>query len=262
MMNIDQKRLKMLAAQPVRLPTARELRRERRVFFVGGELPVNETLETMFASFCTESTDLFYLSFGEPATVAGGLELARQIRKNFNVRLMARFDYPVPVHIAEHAYAAGVDILDIAASATHAFPVEGVTESLRAARSVFPRWAVASTLPLGAESLTATNVRIEAMLAEGIIPLPAVGKAEPETMEEIHAALRHLVSKWETHHVSIKPLIPLIVLTAPLVSAEQTGLLRGFIDRFQDRRLLAAADLRRHLRVRVVAEDSLDSAAL
>ncbi|OGW35282.1 MAG: hypothetical protein A2X58_03690 [Nitrospirae bacterium GWC2_56_14] len=259
-MNIDQNRLNILAAQPVRLPTARELRREGRVFFVGGALPVNETLETMFASFCTESTDLFYLSFGEPATVAGGLELARQIRKNFNVRLMARFDYPVPVHIAEHAYAAGVDIMDITSSASHAFP-GGVAESLRAARSVFPRWSVASTLPLGAEPLDATIDLIDALLADGVVPLAILSGERSGKTEEISAELRHLTAGWKANHVTIKPLVPLIAVMTPLVPTEQTGLLRGFIDRLEERRLLAAADLRRHLRVNM-NQDSLDSAAL
>ena len=259
-MDIDQNRLKMLVAQPVRLPTASELRREERVFFVGGDLPVNETLETMFASFCTESTDLFYLSFGEPGTIAGGLELARQIRKNFNVRLMARFDYPVQMHITEHAYAAGVDIIDITSSSSHGTASGDVAESLRAARSVFPRWSVTSTLPLGEVPLDETSDRIDALLDEGIVPLAVVGKAQQGRTEEIHAALRHLVAGWKAHHVTIKPLIPLISVTIPLVPAEQTGMLRGFIDRLEERRLLAAADLRRHLRVHV--GDSLDSAAL
>ena len=258
-MNIDQNRLNMLAARPVRLPTARELRREGRVFFVGGELSVNETLETMFTSFCTESTDLFYLPFGEPVTIAGGLELARQIRKNFNVRLMARFDYPVPVHIAEHAYAAGVDIMDITSSGTNALS-GGLAESLRAARSVFPRWSVTSTLPLGAEPPHVIKERIDALLADGIVPLAVVAGSRSET-EQISIALRHLTEGWKVHHVLIKPLVPLIAVTMPLVPAEQAGRLRGFIDRLEERRLLAAADLRRHLRVQV-GEDSLDSAAL
>lgn len=259
-MNIDENRLKILAAQPVRLPNARELRREGCVFFVGGELPVNETLETMFASFCTESTDLFYLSFGEPATVAGGLELTRQIRKNFNVRLMARFDYPVPVHIAEHAYAAGVDIIDITSPRSHEIP-GGLAESLRAARSVFPRWSVATTLPLGEKPLDATIDLIDALLADGVVPLAILSGERSGTTEEITAALRHLTAGWKANHVTIKPLVPLIAVTTPLVPAEQTGLLRGFIDRLEERRLLAAADLRRHLRVNV-NQDSLDSAAL
>lgn len=260
MIDINRNRLNILVAQPVRLPTARELRREGRVFFVGGELPVNETLETMFASFCTESTDLFYLSFGEPETVAGGLELARQIRKNFNVRLMAKFDYPVPVHIAEHAYAAGVDIIDITSPGSHETS-GGVAESLRAARSVFPRWSVASTLPLGAEPLEVTCDRIDMLLADGIVPLAILNGERSGTTEEVSAALRHLTAGWKANQVTIKPLLPLVVVTTPLVPVEQAGLLRGFIDRLEERRLLAAADLRRHLRVKV-GEDSLDSAAL
>ena len=59
----------------------------------------------------------------------------------------------------------------------------------------------------------------------------------------------------------MKPFLPLISLTTPLVLAENTGRMRSIINRIHDRHSLATSDLRRHLRV-VPAKDSLDSAGL
>ncbi|SNB45120.1 hypothetical protein [Geobacter sp. DSM 9736] len=268
-MKIDQNRLNILTAHPTQLPAAHDLRRDGRIFFVGGELSVNETLETMFDSFCTESTDLFYLSFGPKETCQRGMEMARQIKKNFSVRLMGRFDFPAPASFTEHAYAAGVDILDIplwvfdpAVATQRGFDTAATIESLRDACSVFPRWSVASTLLFGPEPADSTMKGIDTLLKEGIVPLPAIAWSESGAASEgIEAALKHLACGWKSHDVTIKPLIPLIRYTTPLIPLEQPGLFRGLIDKLQDRRHLAASDLRRHLRVQA-AENSLDSAGL
>jgi hypothetical protein len=260
-MNIDQNRLKILLSRPVTLPGARELRRDGRIFFVGGELPVNETLETMFDSFCMESTDLFYLSFGGPASFSGGAEMARQIKKNFNVRLMGRIDFPAPAHVTEHAYAAGLDLLDIPLPpVASGGQFEAVVASLQAARSVFTRWSVASTVPLGAEPAVLAMQRIDLLLQEGIVPLAMLG-SEPAPAAAHEPVLKHLVSGWKKHDVPIKPFLPLISYVTPVRLSEQPGLFRGLIEKLQDRRHLAASDLRRHLRVTSV-ENSLDSAGL
>lgn len=269
LMNIDQNRLNALAARPLQPAAAHELRRDGGVFFVGGELPVNETLETMFESFCMESTDLFYLSFGAMGVFHRGAEMARQIKKNFNVRLMARLDYPAPARISEHAYAAGVDLLDIplkvfdpSLARMRGLDNPAVHEALLSARSVFPRWSVASTLLVGEEPSGSTISGIDALLKEGIVPLAALsGAAADIKSDNVAAVFRHLASGWKSYDVPIKPFIPLISFMTPLVPGEPAGLLRGIIDRFRDRRLLAASDLRRHLRVKC-AEDSLDSAGL
>lgn len=268
-MNIDQNRLNALAARPLQPAAARELRRDGRVFFVGGELPVNETLETMFESFCMESTDLFYLSFGEMAAFHRAAEMARQIKKNFNVRLMGRLDYPAPARITEHAYAAGVDILDIPLTVfdpllarMRGLDNPAIHEALHSARSVFPRWSVASTLLVGEEPPDSTIAGIDALLKEEIVPLAAIsGSTAGIKSDNIAAVFRHLASGWKRHGVPIKPFAPLIGFMTPLVPAEPAGMFQGLIDRFRERRSLAASDLRRHLRV-TSAQDSLDSAAL
>lgn len=268
-MNIDQNKLDALTAGKLKTVTAHDLRREDGIFFVGGELPVNETLETMYESFCTESTELFYLCFGNKEMFYRGAEMARQIKKNFHVRLMARIDYPAPAQISEHLYAAGVDLIDIPLTVFNplqafdrGFNNQGIHDALLSARSVFPSWSVCSTLLIGAEPPDSTISGIDALLNEGIVPLVTLSEnAAGMESGSIAAVFSHLASAWHGHNVPLKPFIPLINSLTPLVPCEQTGLIRGLIDRFQERRMMAAADLRRHLRVKP-AEDSLDSAGL
>ncbi len=263
MMNIDQNRLNSLAAQPVRPAAAHELWR------VGGELPVNETLETMFESYCTESTELFYLSFGALGTFNRGEDMARQIKKNFNVRLMGRLGYPAPLQVLERAYAAGVDILDIPFTSSELSLPQGerlentaVYQALLSARSVFSGWSVASTLPAGEGTPEAIINGIDLLLKGGIMPLVALsGDAVAVNAGGIAAIFDHLASGWKRYEVPVKPFLPLISYMTPLIPKKQAGIFRGLIDKLQDRRQLAASDLRRHLRVRQ-AEDSLDSAGL
>ena len=265
----DRKKLSTLLEGNQQLPAADRLYRDGSVFFIGGALPLHQTLETMFTSFCTEATSLFYLSFGPRETVSQGLEMARQIKKNFHVRLMARIDYPAPAQISEHVYAAGVDLIDIPLTVfdplrafDHGFNNQGVHDALLSARSVFPSWSVCSTLLIGAESPDSTISGIDALLNEGIVPLVTLSEnAAGMESGSIAAVFSHLASVWHGHNVPLKPFIPLINSLTPLVPCEQTGLIRGLIDRFQERRMMAAADLRRHLRVKP-AEDSLDSAGL
>jgi hypothetical protein len=103
---------------------------------------------------------------------------------------------------------------------------------------------------------------IDALLKDGIVPLVALAEsAENVTADAITAIFRHLAAGWEKHDVSIKPFLPIISFITPLTSTETSGLFRSLIDKFHDRRLLAASDLRRHLRVKP-AEDSMDSASL
>lgn len=269
LMNFNQDKSDALIVGGLKTVTARDLRREKGIFFVGGELPVNETLETMYESYCTESTDLFYLCFGHEEMFHRGAEMARQIKKNFHVRLMARIDYPAPAEISEHVYAAGVDILDIpllvfdpSQAFDRGFNNQGVHDALLSARSVFPSWSVCSTLLIGAEPPDSTISGINALLNEGIVPLVTLSDSAADMEpDSIAAIFMNLASAWQKYNVPLKPYLPLISAWTPLVPCEQTGLIRGLIDRFQERRMLAAADLRRHLRVKP-AEDSLDSAGL
>jgi len=268
MMNIDRIKMSDLAARPKQPAAAHELRRDGNIFFVGGDLPVNETLETMFESFCTESTELFYLSFGDLDGFHRGEEMARQIKKNFSVRLMGRLDYLPPEQILERTYAAGVDLLDIpftahdlSLSLEQGLENTDTYKSLLAARSVFPRWSVASTLRPGEESQASIVNAIDSLLRDGIMPLVALSRHATADPQGIDAIFNHLASGWKRYDVPVKRYLPLISLMTPLIPREQGGLFRSLLDKLQDRSHLAASDLRRHLRVSH-AEDSLDSAEL
>lgn len=269
LMNFDQNKLDAFTAGKLKTVTAHDLRREDGIFIVGGELPVNETLETMYESYCTESTALFYLCFGHKEMFHRGAEMARQIKKNFHVRLMARIDYPAPGEISEHVYAAGVDILDIPLSVfdpslavERGINTQGVHDALLSARSIFPSWSVCSTLLAGAEHPDSTIQGIDALLKDGIVPLVTLyGNSADMAPNSIAAIFMHLASAWQKYNLPLKPYLPVISAWTPLVPSEQAGLIRGLIDRFHEHRMLAAADLRRHLRVKPV-EDSLDSAGL
>jgi len=260
-MEIDGKKLNDLLREPQGPAAANELRRCSNVFFVGGELPVNDTLQTMYESCCEDSTELFYLTFGPMSTFHGSEEMARQIKKNFHARLMARLDNPAPTQVLERIYAAGVDILDIPLL-TFEQPTSKKYDALISARHIFPRWSVTSTLMAGAEPAVFTMNGIDALLKDGIVPLVALGEAAAGAgPEAVAGILQHLASGWESYEVPIKPLLPMVSFMTPLRPRDSSGLLRGLIDRFHDRRLLVASDLRRHLRVQK-HDDSMDSAAL
>lgn len=256
-------------ARPVKPAAATELRREENVFFIGGELPARETLETLFDSYCQAPVDLFHLNFPDLNRFHQGEELARLIKKNFNTHLMGRIDYPAPPYLIERAYAAGVDILDIplgvfdqGVSIERGLAREERLQALACARTVFPRWSVASTLVAGEESSCSTIAGIDALLAADVVPLVAVSeRAAYYPAGEIGAIFQHLAEGWRRKKVVIKPIMPLLQLTTPLAPPSPKGILRGFMDKVHDRRLLAASDLRRSLRVRQI-EESFESAGL
>jgi hypothetical protein len=259
-MEIDQQKLNELIMAPSQPAAENELQRCGNVFFVGGELPVNETLETMFESFCMESTELFHLTFGALDTYHRSEEMARQIKKNFHVRLMARLGHPVSTRVLECIYAAGVDILDIPLL-TYEAPSARTHEALLAALPIFPRWSVASTLLAGEGSAASTMKGIDALLKDRVVPLVALGAGAaglaPEAIADI---FQHLANAWETYDVPMQPYLPMVSFMMPLAPRDPSGLFRGMFDKLNDRRLLVASDLRRHLRVKT--EDSMDSAAL
>lgn len=268
-MKIDQNKLRRLIAREVTAPSPDELRREGNVFFVGGNLPVRETLETMFDSHCQAPAELFLLTFGDLAGFHRGEELARVIKKNFSAHLVGRLDYPAPPYIIERAYAAGVDILDIpltvfdrALSRERGLEMEGRLSAIDYARTVFPRWSVVSTLVAGEEPSCSTVAGIDALLSAEVVPLVTLsGRAALYPVEEVAAVFTQMSAGWRKQKVLIKPLLPLLYLTTPLVPPSARGVLRGFIEKIYDRRLLAASDLRRSLRVRQV-EQSFESAGL
>jgi hypothetical protein len=258
----DKNRLSDLIDSNRQAPAADRLFRDRSVFFVGGALPVYETLETMFESFCTEATALFFLTFGPRETLLQGEEMARQIKKNFNVRLMAGLELSIDAAGLERVYAAGVDNVVFPLAAGSEKAGEELPASLQAARAVFPRWGVAATLPLGCEAPAITMVRIDLLFQEGIVPLiQFTERSSSLTLMDIDVVLDHLVAGWERSSMPLQAYLPLITAMTPLVATKPAGLFQGIVDKLRDRRQLAGSDIRRHLRVQH-AEDSLDSAGL
>lgn len=256
----DKSRLSDLVGSNHDTPAPDRLYRDRNVFFVGGELPVYETLETMFNSFCTEATALFFLTFGPRGTFSQGEEMARQIKKNFNVRLMASLEVSVDAATLERIYAAGVDniVFSLHGNANGA----ELLPSLHAARTIFPRWGVAAALLLGVEAPALTRGRIDMLLREGIVPLVQVSpRSTSLSPEDMDAVLEHLVAGWERSSVPLPVYLPLISIMTHLVAPKPAGLFRGIVDRLRDRQQLAGSDIRRHLRVQQI-ENSLDSAGL
>lgn len=268
-MIVDQQKLKFLLTKPEKTAEAGELRREGNVFFVGGELPVRETLETIFDSHCQSPAELFKLTFGNLEHFHQGEQLARQIKRNFSSHIIGSLDYPPPTYVIERAYAAGVDFLDIpfkvfdqGDAKERRIEREDILQSLRVARDLFPRWSVATTLLAGEGPSCSVSCAIEFLLDAGILPLVEISpRAGDYPVEEIVAIFTQLAAGWRKYKVSIKPLQPLINLTMPIVDARPKSLLRGFIDKVHDRRILATSDLRRSLRVRHI-EESYESAGL
>jgi hypothetical protein len=268
-MIIDQHKLRSLVSKPAPPVAATELRREGNVFFVGGCLPVRETLETLFDSHCQAPGELFHLTFGDLDHFHEGEELARQIKKNFNTHLLGVVDYPAPPFVIERAYAAGVDLIDIplrvfdhGLARERGIDKDGRLQSTRYALEVFPRWSVVATLLAGEEPSCSMASGIDFLLDTGVVPLVAISpRASHYPIEEIDAIFSHLAAGWKKHKVVTKPLLPLLSLVTPLVAARPKGLLRGFIDKVYDRQLLASSDLRRSLRVKQV-EESFESAGL
>lgn len=268
-MTIDQQKLRELIARPLKQAASDELRREGNIFFIGGELPPQETLETVFDSYSQTPAELMVLTFGDINSFHRGEELARLIKKNFHVHLLARLDWPAPPHFLERAYAAGVDIVDIpltvfdpALSRDRSLRKEERLAALEKAKEIFPRWSVTSTLLVGEEASCSTVSAIDALLKDGIVPLLEISaRAGRYPRKEIEQVFLHLAEGLRKRKVTTKPILPLLSLTTPLVPARRGGILKGFIERLQDQRLLAASDLRRCLRVRKV-EESFESAGL
>ena len=268
-MIVDLHKLRTLLIKPEKMAIADELRREENVFFVGGELPVRETLETLFESHCQSPAELFKLTFGDIKHFHQGEQLARQIKRNFSSHLLGSIDYPAPAYLIERAYAAGVDFMDIklkvfdrGIAKERGIEREDIMRSLEIARDLFPRWAVATTLYAGDEPSCSVTSGIDFLLEAGILPLVEVSpRGVHYPLDEIASIFSYLSTAWKKYRVTIKPLKPLISLAMPMVESRPRGFLRGFVDKVQDRRLVAASDLRRSLRVRQV-EESFESSGL
>ena len=259
---LNYNRLQHLIEEPFPALSPEVLQRRGSVFFIGGNLPVYETLETMYESYCLEATDLFHVTFADRGDLERNLELVRQIKKNFTVRMMGRIAFEIPAKLLEVAYLAGLDVLDLP-HVPHGGAGRHDTRQtfFTSAVEIFPRWSLVSTLGLGLVSADEMRDAIDNLLTMGVVPLPKMIGSAAVKADEAAALFKYLTTAWQRHEVQIKPLLPLIRLVTPLESSEAAGFIRTVINRIQDRHLLATSDLRRHLRTSG-AEASFESAGL
>ena len=263
-MALNHNRLQHLLEDPFPSLSPDELHRRGTVFFIGGNLPVYETLETMYESYCLESTDLFHVTFAGCEDLERNLEMVRQIKKNFRVRLMGRIDFAIPDTLVEMAYLAGLDLLDIPwADLRNVTTEQDIREIYpMCAGSIFPNWSIVSSLGLGLQTADEIRCAIDHLLAIGVVPLPAMVTGNPAMKtDEAVATFEYLKDAWQRHEVPLRPLLPMVRLMTPLDISAPAGYFRTAINKLQDRHLLAASDLRRHLRTSG-AEASFESAGL
>ena len=263
---IDSHRLKTLHAAPRSYASPTDLRREGRVFFIGGNLPVYSTLETMYESYCLESTDLFHITFGHAGQFEQNLDLVHQIKRNFSIRLMGQISYPLSAGQVEQVYLVGLDVLDIPQQAYGIFPAAGFDfdgdtdgdtdgggngwrATFAAAATTFTRWSIASTIIADHVAAEVVRAAIHDLLGHGVIPLLILaGEENGWHPAETGDLFLHLAAEWHRHRVPLKPIMPLLRLTTPFEFSTSSGFLRDVIDKFQDRRIMATSDIRRHLR--------------
>ena len=270
---IDPHRLNILHGTPFNYANPAELRRDGRVFFIGGNLPVYSTLETMYESYCLEATDLFHVTFGDAGAFEQNLDMVRQIKRNFSIRVMGQVAYPLSAAQVEQVYLAGLDVLDIPRYAYGSFPVAGLNgdtdcaaerwrETFTAAAAAFIRWSVVSTLTADHTAPEDVRAAIHDLLEHGVIPLLVLsGEEDGRNPAASGDLFLHLAAEWHRHRVPLKPIMPLLRLTTPFEFAASSGFLQDAINKFHDRRIMATSDLRRHLRTSG-AEASFESAGL
>ncbi len=262
---IDSQRLNILHDTHHNYANPADLRRDGRVFFIGGNLPVYSTLETMYESYCLESTDLFHVTFGDADAFEHNLDMVRQIKRNFSIRLMGQIGYPLSASRVEQVYLAGLDVLDIPRQAYGVYPAgagEMWRETFSAAASVFTRWSITSTVWADGTAPEKVRGAIHELLDRGVIPLLVLTKkTDSWNPAETGDLFLYLATEWHRHRVPLKPIMPLLRLTTPFEFSTSSGFLRDAIDKLQDRRIMATSDLRRHLRTSG-AEASFESAGL
>jgi len=223
------------------------LRRDGTVFYIGGNLPVYGTLETMYESYCQEATELFHVTFGDAAAFEQNLDMVHQIKRNFSTRLMGKVPYLLTDRQVEQAYLAGLDIMDLPFQANSG---NGhLQKTFASATGTFPRWSITSTICAYTVAADEARKAITDLLALGVVPLFDVSGTENNwTPAEAEKLFGYLVAEWHRNKVPLKPIMPLLRLTTPFDFIQSTGFLRGMYDKLQDRRTLATSDLRRHLR--------------
>ena len=263
---IDSHRLNILHGTPLNYASPIDLRREGRVFFIGGDLPVYSTLETMYESYCQESTDLFHVTFGDTGAFEQNLDMVRQIKRNFSIRLMGQISNPLSTSQVEQIYLAGLDVLDVPHQAYGSYPDAGTAgkwlETFSAAAATFTHWSITSTIIADHAAPEDVRAAIQGLLEHRVIPLLALaGDKNAWNPAETGDLFLHLAAEWHQHRVPLKPIMPLLRLTTPFEFTVSSGFLKNVIDKFQDRRIMATSDIRRHLRTSG-AEASFESAGL
>lgn len=263
---VDSHKLDNLRDMAVSYANSEVLRRDGKVFFIGGNLPIYSTLETMYESYCLESSELFHVTFGDEGRFEHNLEMVRQIKRNFSIRVMGRVAYPLSTPQIEKIYLAGLDVLDIPGT-VYGIHAGAVADSERgrvafsSAVATFKRWSVVSSITAESDTLQAVRGSIHELLGSGVIPLLEISGGSVWSVDELRGLFEFLAAEWHGKHVPLKPIMPLLRLTAPFEFAESSGFLRGVIEKLQDRHVLATSDLRRHLRTSG-AEASFESAGL
>jgi hypothetical protein len=266
---IDPHRLNILHATPFHYASPTDMRREGRVFFIGGNLPVYSTLETMYESYCLESTDLFHVTFGDAGAFEQNLDMVRQIKRNFSIRLMGRISYPLSAWHVEQVYLAGLDVIDIPHHSYGSYPAAAPVdngdkwrEAFSVAAVTFANWSITSSIIADHASSEDVRAAIQDLLHHGVIPLLVLAGGDGVwNPAETGDLFLYLAAEWHRHRVPLKPVMPLLRLTTPFEFSTSPGFLRSVIDKFQDRRVMAASDIRRHLRTSG-AEASFESAGL
>jgi hypothetical protein len=259
-MKVSAQKLDALIKQPINSPGPGECYRKESVFFLGDHLPLQQTVEVLFASDCEKPVDLFHLTFTDQSAFAAFLPLALLIQKNFKGYRMGRFLYVPPAEHIDAAYAAGLELLDLPLiAAADQGAAERLHTSLQHARTLFARWTVAASLPLQGRSLPECRSSVEELLGKGIIPIPQVPAAMEKT--ELLPLYQWLISQWQRSKANLKPIMPLLLLCTPLLAEPPRKGVDRLLERASETGQRAAADLRRLLRVRG-AEQSFDSAAL
>ncbi len=261
-MTVDSQKIKDLLAGTPGHAADGELRREGDVLFIGADLPVQEALESIYASDCQTPVEIFFFSFTDLPSFVRMEEMVRAVKKNFRGYLLASFHFLPATAVVNQAYAAGIDLVDVPTPAGDALAQQAWLATLDYARTIFPRWGVLATVRVGEGPPRQLQADIDLLLARGVLPLliltPAAARHEES---EVAALFDHLRQGWRAAGAVIRPLQPLLQLTMPLVAQPPRRGIAGLLERFQDAQLRAAADLRRQLRVREV-EQSFESAGL
>lgn len=260
---IDQDKLDAIRASSTSHANPGTLKRDGNVFLIGADLPIFSTLETMYESYCLESSELFHVTFGAPQQLEHNLEMVRQIKRNFSIRLMGRVEYPLSERLLESLYLAGLDVIDIPETAFSSTPEEALKQNaLNAAVATFKRWSVVSTISSKERKPETVRTRITGLLNGGIVPLLDIsGDTTVRGDGELKELFEFLAAEWQRKHVPLKPIMPLLRLSTPFVFNRPSGFLRTVIEKIQDRHVMATSDLRRHLRTSG-AEASFESAGL